>query len=454
MCRDTLSQQIGPNAGGGCPAQASGMDDFMASLAMRIGTLICGIGIQSLLAYTLLPEGRGAYAVCVLFATLLGILLTPGVDAGSQHFVMTKNLTASQAGSVSLVISLVGSGAVMALAVPLIRSDIVFFRKAEPASFYVALALVPCVTFGNAVQHLMAGLRRFRRLAVYSLLQIAANGLALVLLVWGLGAGVRGALLASCMGNLVMIFLSLRHLRKAVGLRWETPTAVRLMKVLRYGLKYHIARIGSGVDARVGVLLLGLVAQPSEVGLFAVASGVMMNCLVISRSVLAPLLPRTAADEDGRADLVAFGARMATWMTAVVLVGLTVLAVPVVGILFSPAFLDAVPLIKLIAPGILAFAGGNVLTAFFRGVNRPDICSVAVVVGIATNLVVVLLAYPHVGVAAGGWGMTCGLIVRTALLSAAYYRASKSRLGVVWLPQRGDLQRVMTLARKALGRVR
>ena len=430
--------------------QTSGVEDVVVSMATRVGILLSGVAIQSLLAYALLPAGRGEFAVCILFATLVGVLFTPGADAGTQYFVMIKRINVSQGVVVSLAICLCGAAAAAAMAIPLINSNVAFFQKAEPTSFYVALVLIPLAAFSNAVQHQLAGLRRFKVLALCSLIQTVANGLALVCLVVVLKRGVDGALFAACVGNLTMILACLRDLRRNADLTAETPARSTLVMVLRYGLKYYIARIGWGIDIRVGILLLSMLAGRAEIGLFAVASGLMMRLVMISNAVFAPLLPRTAKDDEGRPDLVAFCARITTWITGAALILLLAFHVPLVRIMLSAEFLPAAPLIRIIAPGILVFAGGNILTAYFRGVGRPDICSWAVALGLCLNLVMVPFLYPKVGVEAAAWAMTAGLFGRSALLSIAYSRMTRANPTINWLPQRGDIPRVVGLVRSEI----
>ena len=422
------------------------------SLAKRVGLLVSSIAIQSLLAYALLPAGRGAYAVCILFAATLGILFTPGIDAGAQYFIIRKKVSVSQGICVSAVICVIGAGIAIALAIPLIHSDIAFFRKAEPGSFYLALLLLPLSTFTSAMQHHLAALGRFARLAVFSVLQTTANGVAAASLLLGLRLGVNGALLAVCLGDLVMIVLCLRDLRRHAGLAWERPSQPVLAGVLRYGLKYHAARIASNADARVGVLLLGMLASRPEVGLFAVASGLMMRFVLISHSIASPLLLRAARDERGRPDLVAFCARITTWVTGAALIVLLIFLVPVVRFLLSTEFLPLVPLVRIIAPGILVFAGCNVLTSYFRVMNRPEVCSWAAVIGLSVNILIIAMLYPALGLSAAAWGMTGGLFIRSVLLSVAYYRATRTRPLTNWLLQRGDVTRLRSAVQAAISR--
>ena len=49
-----------------------------------VGTVVFGLAIQSLLAYTPLPEGRSSFALCAVFASVLGVLFTPAAREGAR----------------------------------------------------------------------------------------------------------------------------------------------------------------------------------------------------------------------------------------------------------------------------------------------------------------------------------------------------------------------------------
>ena len=235
-------------------------------------------------------------------------------------------------------------------------------------------------------------------------------------------------------------------------MKWERPLSTSVLRVLGYGFKHYVARIGWGVDLRVGVLILGMIADRAEIGLFAVASGMMMRFFLISNSVFSPLLTRSVAEREGRPDLVAFCGRVTTWVTAAGLALLLTFSVPIVRLLLSSEFLPIVPLIWIIAPGILAYAGAVILNAYFRAINRPGICSWTIGIGLIATLLVVSLLYPIIGVHAAAWGMTIGLVARSAFLSIAYYRRSRTVPPMIRPFQRGDLARALLLTETALSR--
>ena len=426
----------------------TGVQEVLVTLATRAGIVLSGIAIQSLLAYALLPVGRGTFAICVLVSTLLGILFCPGADVGAQHYVMTRQITVSQAVAASFGITVAGTLVAATVSIPLIASDFSPFQTIERRAFYSALLLVPLSAFGSAVRSQLAGLRRYTQLAWYSFLQTGTMGCALLLLVVWAGLGVSGAIVASCISNLVLIVACIQDLRCSHGLSCEIPSRSNLRRILTYGLRFYVARIGWGVDVRVGVLILGIVASSAEVGYFSVASGLMMQFIVISNAVFVPLLPRAATNK-GSLHLVTFCSRCTIWATALMLVGFLASSHPLVQFFLSAEFLPVVHLAFIIAPGILLLAGANVLTAYFRSVNQPGICSWAVALGIATNIVFVPLLYPIIGYDAAAWSMTMGLVGRSSVLYFFYLRISAVTIGSVWIPQRGDLQRFRDLFQRA-----
>ncbi len=101
----------------GSPGTTGGQDVAIL-FATRIGHVVLGLLNQAMLAYTLLPEGRGSYAVCVVFGSLLGLLFSPGAQQGAQYFVAARQASVSQGVCAAAAISLAGGGLAIALAIP------------------------------------------------------------------------------------------------------------------------------------------------------------------------------------------------------------------------------------------------------------------------------------------------------------------------------------------------
>lgn len=421
-------------------------------VAVLIGTrmMILGLSVltQSLLAYALLPAGRGAYAICVLFGEFAGVLVTLNVGRGAQYCIMTRRLSVSQGMSIVSLLCLAGSALAVVAAIPLIESGLAFFRNADVDSFYVAILLIPLSSLSFAVSLQLAGLRRFGWLGLFSFLRFAVGGIAIVILVWMQDLGVNGALLALALGHLALIVACIVDLGRHYGLALEPPSREGLRQVLRFSLKDHPARLGQAVDTRVGTLLLGIVAVRADIGLFATSNALITKVFLIPSAISAYLLPRVARAGAGESPgLTAFCARVTWWVVG----GLLLLWVPVsthlVPFLLSEAFAPVARLTWIMSIGVLVCANSEIFVAYFRGVNRPQIFSYAMCAGLVVNVLLFYLLQPRWGLDGAAWALTGGFLCRGLILWVLFHRATRLPLSATLLLRRTDVAHLWTSTR-------
>ncbi len=433
-------------------ATMAGGQEVAVTFTSRAGVYAVSILTQSLLAYLLLPEGRGAYAVCVTFAFLLSVVFTFSIDRGAQYYAVARQISLSQSLFLALAACLVGSAVAVAVALPLIHGSLAFFRQAPAHSFHLSLALVPLISMSVAVELQLAGLRRFGPLAVFLPAQSLVVVLATVALVWQLDLGVDGALMALIAGHVFMTAACLWDLSKHCGLAFELPSLSGCRRVLGYGLRYHVMRVGNEAEPHVGVFALGMLAGRADIGLFAAASMLMLRLGLISSAVGIVLYPRVASGAIKQPEkLVGLNLRLVCLATGGALAVLLAISTPLVRVLLSEAFLPAVPLLWILAPGILAYAGGGMFITYFSGVNRPGVCSWAVWFGLTANIASFLALHPALGIEAAAWAMTIGLIVRTAYLAMMFHWRTGATLCAIWLPRRADFAYLWKTVRNGIG---
>ena len=442
MRQDEPNQPHGPHT-------TSGRDAAIV-FATQVVVVAFGLAIQSLLAYTLLPEGRGSFAVCVVFAGVLSALFSPGAQQGAQYFVMTKQATISEGISAALLICLVAGALAFILTTPFVDSDIAFFHKAEARSFYLALALVPVMAFSSAMEYQLAGLRRFGALALFTLAHVAVNILVLLVLVWIDQIAVNGALVAVIGAHGCTVILCAWYLHRQHGLVLTNPFRAASARIVGYGLRFYPAGLGGVLETSAGVLILSLFASAAEIGLFATASALMFRLRMISDAVGNALLPRIAGS--GRPELTTLCLRVVSCGTVVAILAMLAISTPLVRILFSKAFLPAVPLLWIIAPGVLAYACAGILGTYFKAIDRPGICSWAVSLGVAVNLIAIPALYPTLGFSAAAWGLTLGMVCRLVLFAIAFTRTTRMRWLSMWLPRPSDALSFWRVCRVALDR--
>jgi O-antigen/teichoic acid export membrane protein len=430
-----------------------GTRETLILFATQMWNVAAGLGTQSVLAWTLAPVGRGEYAVCMLFGATFGVFFTLGIDRAAQYFMMTRQQSLSQAGSVAILAALGGSAVAIALGSVLIESPIAFFHKADAGAFAIGLVLIPLTVLVSALQLLLAGLRRFAWLAFATLAQCSCALALIVVLVGVLGLGVHGALAAQASSSLLVVALMFRELRVSCRFVPVVPRWAQIRPILAYGCRYYLARIGTLIDSGLGMFIVAMFATREEIGLFAAASALVLKVFVFADSMEAALLPRVADDPAGRTELVARCVRLSGLFTAAAVACIVIAGVPLVTILLSPKFLAAVPLIWILAPGVVLYGGSQILMAFFRGTGRPGTCSVVIWVGLIVNLIALLVLYPLIGLPGAACATTLSYASRVVVLFIRYRQATGQRARDVLRFRRSDVDVILQMIRGVYGKL-
>ena len=99
-------------------------------------------------------------------------------------------------------------------------------------------------------------------------------------------------------------------------------------------------------------MVLAFFATREEIGLFAVASMLTFQATVIPDVISTVLMPKVAGDGVGKKELVAQCFRLTAIICGILLLVIAVFAEPIVVVLFSPKFIPAVLLIRILSIGL------------------------------------------------------------------------------------------------------
>ena len=253
-------------------AQQRGGREMLILLGTKAWSLLTGLFTQSLLARILAPEGRGIFAVCVMFGTLFGTFFALGTDRGAQYQMMSRRQTLSASTTVGLCAIAVATGLAVVVGLPLSTSELPFFRNADPELLRLAMWLIPMTLIVTLLNLQLSGLRRFGELGIASIIRASAYLVALLIFVWGLELGIAGAIFSLVVATGVEITLFLRTLIARDGLRLAIPARHEFRDVMAYGVAYYPARIGTQIDLQASALFLAAIGTREEIGFFAAAS--------------------------------------------------------------------------------------------------------------------------------------------------------------------------------------
>lgn len=417
---------------------APGIRDVSVTLGARVAAIVPGLAIQSCLAWFLEPSGRGSYAVCMMFAAILSVAFLFGFDAAAQYFIASKRFSVSQGVTVWMVLG--GLGGLLAVVVGLlvIRLPIESFRKAPELALTLAVVLAAVQLWSTSLLLLLTAVRAFTYCAiiniVQSILRLGGTVLAIKVMGWGVG----GAVAANIAAAGFVIILALIYFRRKFDLHWVRPTWERLRYMAGYGARYYLASISNMMNAQIGVLVLFLFASESKIGLFAAGVALVMNVLMIADAVAGVILPRVASDAAGRPELTAMCARVVTALCGGCVLLIAVFAEPIVSVLLSDRFLPAVPIIRIVAIGAVLRSTAKIIVPYLNGTNHPGVFSIATLCSTVTNLVLLLVLLPRMGLVGAAWAMTAGSFVGTAILVYSFRRFSGLTLLQTWRPRTED----------------
>jgi O-antigen/teichoic acid export membrane protein len=421
---------------GGAPVV--GMRDTVLTLVARVATAGIAFGWHILLARLLDPEGRGSYAVCVQYASLLTVIFMLGVDSGSLYYVAAGKLTASEGAMTLLIYTLLASAVAVPVGFLLMHTGWEYFQKAEPLSFYIMVATIPLAFYSSSLIFFLTSLREFSWYVILSISQSVLSVVALLVFVWLLGWGVNGALAVAITLEIAGLAVAWTVLRRRHGLRWLWPTRDSLRKVLGFGIRYYFGKVSNLVNFQLGTLVLAFFAGEAEIGLFAFGLTLVERVQLVPDTLTTVLMPRVSSDAKGRVELVTQCNRIVIVLTGAALVGLAVFAQPLFT-LVVPRFLPAVIIMWILVPGVWIRCASKLFVPYLHSQNRVGVTSIAVAAGAVVNIAVLVGLMPYLGIQAAALSVVGNYLVSATILVVAFHRVSGMSVREAWLPRRSDL---------------
>ena len=369
------------------------------------------------------PSGRGAYVVAVLGVTIfsrllgqLGVAVTnrlPEETGGPRLLVQRALAVGVLAGSLAVVVVTVGGAALGG-----IDADV---------ALIAALALVPNVIW-QTISGVLLGLSRIR---LWNYVQLGSPVLTLVgmlVLVLWLDLGVRGALAAWTLANVLTAVATLAATRD-LWLPFAVPAlgdrSTRLL--VQLALAMGALQLVNLLSYRIELFILDRYGGLSDVGIYSIAMQAAEAMWLIAAAVAnAVTAPAVHEDERTAAALVARAARRGLLLTAAVAVVVGVVAPFGIPLILGEAFAEADTALLLLLPGIVLYAPVAILVVYLsvrRG--RPRLSLAVSVVGMAITLVAAFLLIPPYELAGAAIASTIGYAAAALLAWVLFWRLAR-----------------------------
>jgi O-antigen/teichoic acid export membrane protein len=199
-------------------------------------------------------------------------------------------------------------------------------------------------------------------------------------------------------------------------------------RVLRFGLRSQVGGTVGLLNLRFDFLVLGAMAGPAAVGIYAVASKYAELLRLPALALTWVTYPRVA-----RMGASTFGPRARRLMAPLLAGGLllaTVLALltfPLFPWLYGAQFRAAIWPAVIILVGLVAEPAAGVGSAFLLGAGRPGLNSVLLGAGLIVTLVLDVVLIPSHGAVGAAWASAVAYLLTDVLLVLVMLHLSRAR---------------------------
>lgn len=388
--------------------------------------MLIGLAMQSVLAWTLGPEKRGEYAVCLIFSTFSAVVFTFGLDWATSYYIAATEKLFNQIITAVFIYSFLITIVMWPILYYVIHIPITFFNQASIYSFYLSIIWASSLILLYISTNILRGLRDFSRLATITLIRFLYVLFITLLLTSTTNLNVFAPILADISGNFfffITIFIIIRR-------RWQPqlPSMGTLSNIFGYGSRMILGSVSMLANLRIATIILAFFVSKDEIGYFALAMAILTQLGSLADALNNILLPRIASSIDGRADLVSQMARFNSTVTLVIGAIILFTAKWLIPLIFSDMFIPSISLVIILFPGMWLRSTVKILFAFFNGINRPQFVSLTTFLNIFLNIILLIYSIPRWGIVGAAWVATIANIISSIFAIIMYNIKSNTAL--------------------------
>jgi O-antigen/teichoic acid export membrane protein len=415
---------------------------LLARVLMTINSVAAGI----IVARWLGKEGYGQLAVINVAVATVVQLGGAGLPSANTYFISQDRKSFAPAAINSLIFALV-IGSLLATALTgLAIWQPGWFGFISPRVIGVAAISIPfqLITLIGLNTFLAIGqVKRFNLLDLAGQLFVIVNaGLALVILNKGLWTLVSLNTAASILVCALIVWLSWRFIKGQREARALKPDGSLFKRMVRYGIKSHVAALAAMLIFRADLLVVNLFRGAGEAGVYAVASQVAMMLLLLPSVIATLFFPRIASRQDERGELTCLVTRHTTFVMLLVCLA----AVPLsflLPLLYGVGFAETPALLFILLPGVYLVGLESVLVQHFNAAGLPRAIPLFWIATLIINVALTFLLVPRFGARGAATASTLSYAMIFGLVLFYFHNQTGQPLAFTLMPRRMELRELL-----------
>ncbi len=384
----------------------------IAFVLLAGANLVTGVLAARLLG----PVGRGELAAILLWPQLLASLGVALVVDAIVQAAATRSAPMARIFATGQALGLAVSLPLMALAGTLVWLLNSRFRAEVVETSYLYILIVPMIMLATFANGMFQGSLRF---VTWNAMRILAAFLYLgcVLAVWAFGAvSVESLALASLVGAVLTYCLLATLIGREGWFGWR-PDRALMRGFVTYGLPIAGGSTLLVMGERLDQVLISQWESEANFGFYIVGASLAGAASGVVGLLGAIALPRVAAQTDAAARAAVFGRflRVTAVAVSIIAVTLALLAPLLIEILYGRAFLDAVPVVRILALGAVPYGLKQLLVQGAKAYDRTRAIGRIETVTVIASVLALATLVPILGIRGAAWSFVVAQSAGTAM---------------------------------------
>jgi O-antigen/teichoic acid export membrane protein len=221
---------------------------------------------------------------------------------------------------------------------------------------------------------------------------------------------------------------------------------------LRFAFPCYLGTVAQFLNYRLDVFFVSGMLGSRQLGIYMVAVLLAQSVNLVPGTAQAVLFPTVAAGNDDRANAIrtSQATRFLVWFGILLASALAAGGRLLVTYVFGPAFAEAVWPLWWLLPGAVIFVIANVIAGYFAGTGRPNLNSLAAVVGVCITVPLDLMLIPKFGISGAALASTASYTTSALTMIVAFCRSTATPFRNLFLPVRADREQLMRILASAI----
>ncbi len=413
--------------------------DILSFLGSNITVTLCNLTIGIILSRFLGAAGFGLYSAIIVVPIIVIGFTQLGIRRSAIYHIGNKILPEENIVSALLILLLWTS------ALSIVICGLVYFfsesQPFDPLIIVLVLLTIPLLLTNVFAGGIFLGKEEIRRASFLNAGPTFITLLLTIVFVWILKLSVLGAFIAIALANLIMFVFSYRTIviRYHYSITWKYHESI-MKSMVKLGLVNAIAIFVMQLNYRLDILMLKKLSTLEEVGFYSLAMQIAEQLWHIPYAVESVVLSRSAnTKDDGFVHkIVASTFRVSLLIGLVSSILIFFVAPFLVPLVFGQEFINSVPMIQVVLPGILFLVGFRILNSRLTGMGKPQIAIYTFFPALIINFILNLFLIPLYGGIGAAWATNVSYAVGSVFFIMIYARQVKMPLSKIFRLRRSD----------------